>query len=356
MDWFDDYLNALTDPGKTVNYPPDTNTWRPALPNQQQKRMINDSMAFDLQQQMRIIQEARKQLEHHGASRDAAMGIGADPGSAGGNPLVPPAANPGIWLDSSRRVSVLDASGNPCALNTPAATWLDLSTNNRHFAQSNSLMRPTLSSYQGMNYLKFDSSISTHLNGNTNSLTFANNVAGITLICVAQFGNPNTGTVLPEAIFSTTRPSPGGGNGSRIKFMSNPSVIPGAPAGDEGWYFAAGGRRLDSDVNDKGAPADINTATLKNNTAPGIITAKINYAAAQVNILFNGAAAGSDLAFQTAGNSSTTNAAKVGIGRRFVSEFAYFNGVIGEFFAYERILTDAELIAVNSYLTEKWSL
>jgi len=350
MDWMDDYLDGMQQYKVTVS-PADTHIWGPAKPGKQQQSMIQDSMAFDIQQ-MRLIQEARRELEEHGPSSVNA----SDPGSSGGYQIFPPVAYPGIWLDSSRRASVLDASGNPCASNTPAATWLDLSTNNRHFAQSNSLMRPTLSSYQGMNYLKFDSSISTHLNGNTNSLTFGNNVAGITLICVAQFGNPNTGIVLPEAIFTTTRPSPGGGNGSRIKFMSNPSVIPGAPANDEGWYFAAGGRRLDSDVNDKGAPADASTATFKNNTAPGIITAKINYAANTVNILFNGAAAGTDTNFQTAGNSSTTNAAKVGIGRRFVSEFAYFNGVIGEFFAYERILTDAELTTVNSYLTEKWSL
>jgi len=85
MDWFDDYLNALTDPGRTVNYPPDTYTWRPARPNQQQKRMINDSMAFDQQQQMKMIQEARHELEEHThghmSHADVAEGIGADPGS-----------------------------------------------------------------------------------------------------------------------------------------------------------------------------------------------------------------------------------------------------------------------------------
>lgn len=71
MDWFDDYLNALSDPGRTVNYPPDTYTWRPARPNQQQKSMINDSMAFDQQQQMRIIEEARRHYEEHGGAPDA---------------------------------------------------------------------------------------------------------------------------------------------------------------------------------------------------------------------------------------------------------------------------------------------
>ena len=77
MDWFDSYLDALAESGRNAVYPPDTNTWRPARPNQQQKCMIHDSVAFDQQQQMRIIQEARRELEHQGAS----LGIGADPGS-----------------------------------------------------------------------------------------------------------------------------------------------------------------------------------------------------------------------------------------------------------------------------------
>ena len=80
MDWLDAYLDNLAD-GRNVVYPPDKNTWTPVKPNRQQQSMIQDAVAFDLQQQMRMIQEAREELERHGASRDAAMGIGADPGS-----------------------------------------------------------------------------------------------------------------------------------------------------------------------------------------------------------------------------------------------------------------------------------
>jgi hypothetical protein len=44
--------------------------------------MIQDAVAFDLQQQMRMIQEARADLEAHGMSQeDVEAGIGADPGS-----------------------------------------------------------------------------------------------------------------------------------------------------------------------------------------------------------------------------------------------------------------------------------
>lgn len=75
MDWLDSYLDNLSD-GRNVIYPPDKHTWTPARPNKQQQSMIQDSMAFDVQQ-MRLIQEARQELEKHGAS----TGVGADPGS-----------------------------------------------------------------------------------------------------------------------------------------------------------------------------------------------------------------------------------------------------------------------------------
>jgi hypothetical protein len=135
MDWFDDYLNALTDPGRTVNYPPDTNTWRPTLPNQQQKRMIGDSMAFDVQQ-MRIIQEAREQLERHGASRDAALGIGADPGSPAVQLVTPPVPagisltaptiyGSGLTLTDEFFSPITNASmNNPYTLTSPG-NWID---------------------------------------------------------------------------------------------------------------------------------------------------------------------------------------------------------------------------------------
>ena len=91
MDWLDAYLDNLAD-GRNVVYPPDKNTWTPVKPNRQQQSMIQDAVAFDQQCQMRMIQEAREELERHGASRDAALGIGADPGS----PAVQLAATPPV--------------------------------------------------------------------------------------------------------------------------------------------------------------------------------------------------------------------------------------------------------------------
>ena len=61
MDWLDQYLDELSI-SKTVVYPPDKSTWTPVRPNKQQQSMIQDSMAFDVQQ-MSLIEEARRALE-----------------------------------------------------------------------------------------------------------------------------------------------------------------------------------------------------------------------------------------------------------------------------------------------------
>ena len=61
MDWFDEYLDELSD-SKNVTYLPDKHTWTPAKPSKLQQSMIQDSMAFDVQQ-MRLIGESRRALE-----------------------------------------------------------------------------------------------------------------------------------------------------------------------------------------------------------------------------------------------------------------------------------------------------
>jgi hypothetical protein len=71
----------------------------------------------------------------------------------------------------------------------------------------------------------------------------------------------------------------------------------------------------------------------------------------------NGTLAGYDPAFQQAGNTSPSNSVKAGIGRRFTVQTPYyFNGYLGEFIAYERLLTDQELIQLNTYLLRKWGV
>jgi len=275
-------------------------------------------------------------------------------------------ADAAIWLDASNSAKVLDGSGNPCALDAPVATWLDTSTNNRNFTQENSSYRPVLTAYRGMNYIKFTAANFTALTGNANALTFTNGVSGVTLIAVTQFGNSNlTPLVSAESVFANSVPPPGNTLSSRIKFMTNPANVDPV-VNDRGRYFSAGGRRLDSDVQDGGAPSSLDTATEKNYTAPGVMVATIDYVGAfstttppsgTVALYFNGLTAGSDPAFQTAGNVSSTNAAKAGIGRRFIANTPFYhNGVIGEFVAYERILTPTELTNAYLYLSNKWSI
>jgi hypothetical protein len=61
MDWFDQYLDALSE-GTNVVYPPDSNTWRPVKPTKQQQSLIQDSIIGDMVR-MRMIQEEREKLE-----------------------------------------------------------------------------------------------------------------------------------------------------------------------------------------------------------------------------------------------------------------------------------------------------
>jgi len=64
MDWFDHYLDGLSE-GTNVVYPPDSNTWRPVKPTKQQQAVIQDSIIADMVR-MRMIQEEREKLEEHG--------------------------------------------------------------------------------------------------------------------------------------------------------------------------------------------------------------------------------------------------------------------------------------------------
>ena len=66
MDWFDHYLDGLSE-GTNVVYPPDTNTWRPVKPTKQQQSLMQDSIIADMIR-MRMIQEERAKLEEHGGS------------------------------------------------------------------------------------------------------------------------------------------------------------------------------------------------------------------------------------------------------------------------------------------------
>jgi hypothetical protein len=68
MDWMDNYLDGMGEYKVTVS-PADTHQWGTHKPSKQQQSLIQDSMAFDVQQ-MRLIQEARTALEAHGGAPD----------------------------------------------------------------------------------------------------------------------------------------------------------------------------------------------------------------------------------------------------------------------------------------------
>jgi hypothetical protein len=96
MDWLDQYLDELSI-SRTAVYPPDKNTWTPVRPNKQQQSMIQDSMAFDVQQ-MSIIEEARRELE--------------TPRECGGDSAYYPAVPPVIYNDDTIYLTSNKSSGS----------------------------------------------------------------------------------------------------------------------------------------------------------------------------------------------------------------------------------------------------
>ena len=113
MDWFDAYLDNLSD-GKNVVYPPDSHTWRPIKPTRQQQSLIQDSLIGDMVR-MRLIQEARQ------AEVEAGMGGGYDAGSAA---VEGPVATP---------VPVVDMRS---LLSAPGKTAYDAAATNNFFSVS----------------------------------------------------------------------------------------------------------------------------------------------------------------------------------------------------------------------------
>jgi len=109
----------------------------------------------------------------------------------------------------------------------------------------------------------------------------------------------------------------------------------------------------------------------KNIAAPTVFIGAYDYVGAKTSglsasiILYDKLVpAGEDLDFQGTGGSgngpgymSSTNSTKTAIGRRFVASTPYyFNGYLGEFIAYNRLLTDSEIVTLNNYLAKKWGL
>ena len=117
MDWFDHYLDGLSD-GTNVVYPPDSNTWRPVKPTKQQQAVIQDSIIADMVR-MRMIQEERAKLEEHGG--------GFYDGAVSANTSTPtPTPTLNLWeFDTQSGVGLNDVSLNFNPSATVQIDWGD---------------------------------------------------------------------------------------------------------------------------------------------------------------------------------------------------------------------------------------
>jgi cell division protein FtsN len=112
MDWFDHYLDGLSE-GTNVVYPPDSNTWRPVKPTKQQQAVIQDSIIADMVR-MRMIREEREKLEEHGG--------GFYDSSVSSNTLTPTPSNTPTQTPSNTPTQTPSNTPTQTPTNTPTQT------------------------------------------------------------------------------------------------------------------------------------------------------------------------------------------------------------------------------------------
>ena len=119
--------------------------------------------------------------------------------------------------------------------------------------------------------------------------------------------------------------------------------------------FGVGGRRLDSDVFAPltGSALSVPTTYIFRNT--------VDYQNTDNLMHINGSPYGSDLSFQTPGNSENTDSAYVMFGNQFLDDAftiltTGLSGTFCEWIAYKRALTVSESARIEGYLAWKWGL
>ena len=115
-----------------------------------------------------------------------------------------------------------------------------------------------------------------------------------------------------------------------------------------------GGRRLDGDgfqaIN---TPNSDNPSRLEEEW--GIDSGYLDYANASAAFFIGGEQLAFTDSFQTPGNTSPTDSNEVRIGSN-MADGQMWDGYIAEFIVYDRVLTDAEMFEVGSYLGDKYDL
>lgn len=235
-----------------------------------------------------------------------------------GNPWSPALISTEAWFDAADPDTITDAGGN-------VSQWDDKSGNARHVAQGTGSKQPSTGSrtINGVNVLDFASD---ELSFGA-ALPMARNVPSFMVIAVCDPDASAGGDIITEI------DKPGGA--TRIKHQV------------EGSLYSGAGRRLDSNgyqEKDSALPFAL---------SPAIFGTVFDYANAQINFTVNGTL-DTPQAFQTAGNTSDTDAADFHIGARGDGGEA-FDGGIGEVIYLQSIDTSTRQL-IEGYLAWKWNM
>lgn len=236
-----------------------------------------------------------------------------------------------LWLDG--------ADAGTITLNgSTVSQWKDKSGNAYDLTQPTAALQPQYEA-TGMNGKPaLNNLIGRRLQ--TGALPVLRNVNGATMVAVARFTTPLVGAMGNGMLVFVSN---GAGLGS-TRFGLNANPIPGTP----GTYSVAG-RRLDADA----------FATVSSPTAvtsdPVIWMGNADYATAQANSWLNGVPDIVSATFQTAGNTSDTNALGVSVFNSPSGTIAiYDNTRLSEAIIIKTTLSTTDRQLLEGYLAWKW--
>lgn len=238
-----------------------------------------------------------------------------------------------LWMDASDPATITQTSGK-------VSKWTDKSTNNYTLNQSTSGNQPsynTTNLLNGLSTIKFTSSSSTYLTGDTNANSFAVGTKCYSIFAVCKYSTTGSGY-----IFAKSRASTGSG---RILFGRDVSTL----------YIQF--------PHDGGSLSTVSDASYTNNTYR-ILELIINRVSGKDYIYQNGTQIGTTFSYTPDTSVNYSNSYKMLIGAYNDSAGSgllsgyYLNGDVAEIvsFANSYDMTDATRQWIEGYLAWKWGL
>jgi len=245
---------------------------------------------------------------------------GGGSGGGGGGSTFTPSSITGLqlWLDASDEATLLDASGNAVAANSPVARWKDKSSAGNDFVQSVVNNQPTRATFNGLETLAFDGA------NDGMSTAWDYFFTNISLFIVFR------STAIQYNRFFTLNDNSGAFDyslsGNIIPLVGNSSGSIGAYVANTSSYAAV-------------VPYSANTLAIAGSfITTTSITTKINAASATEAVSFSG---------------KTLKKAQIGVINSFSDSI---NGNIAEVLFYNTELTSSQIQQVQSYLSTKWGI